>query len=164
MELVKEEFVDRVLYYGNVWWAARDIVVKALEQRFSVHSSGQVLDFAEGGAPWKEHLFELEEEQDIGRGAVGNGNGAGHDKILFVIYVDQNGMWRVQCVPVRPASFENRLSLPAQWRGVRDDELVKVSGVEGATFVHSGGFIGGNKTREGAIRMIELTMQGSKST
>ena len=32
-----------------------------------------------------------------------------------------------------------RLSLPAAWRGVRDSELEKVSGVKGAIFVHASG-------------------------
>ena len=39
---------------------------------------------------------------------------------------------------LRAKSFENRLSLPAQWRGVRDADLEAVSGIKGATFVHAG--------------------------
>ena len=38
----------------------------------------------------------------------------------------------------RARSFENRLSLPSKWRGVRDSELEAVSGIKGATFVHAG--------------------------
>merc|ERR1712034_258063 len=103
----------------------------------------------EGGVPWKEHLFELEKENDL----------SGGDGILYVIYTDQNAMWRIQCVPLRPKCFENRLSLPEAWRGVRDQDLEKVSGIEGATFVHSGGFIGGNKTREGVMAMVETSLK-----
>ncbi len=32
-------------------------------------------------------------------------------------------------------SFENRLSLPESWRGLRDDELSSVSGIPGCVFV-----------------------------
>ena len=39
---------------------------------------------------------------------------------------------------LRARSFENRLSLPSKWRGVRDAELEEVSGIKGATFVHAG--------------------------
>ena len=39
--------------------------------------------------------------------------------------------WRVQAVSVQPGSFENRRSLPAAWRGLRDDELSNVSGISG---------------------------------
>jgi len=145
MELTKNEFVDRVNYYGNVWWKARDVVHKSIQNRFNIHPSGKVLEFDQGGVPWKEHLFELEKENDLT---------SDDSRILYVIYTDQNGMWRIQCVPVRPKSFENRHSLPESWRGLRDQELVNVSGIEGATFVHSGGFIGGNISREGVMSMV----------
>jgi len=149
LDLTRLEFLDRVNYYGKVWWAARDIVGTCLQDRFSVHQSGRVLEFLKGGVPWKEHLFELEAENNL----------SGESSILYVIYTDQSGMWRIQCVPVRPNSFENRLGLPEAWRGIRDAELEKVSGTAGATFVHSGGFIGGNRTREGALQMVEKALQ-----
>jgi len=150
IELTRTEFLDRVNYYGKVWWEARDIVAKVLQTRFEVHASGRVLDFSVvGGVPWKEHLFELEVEEGL----------KDDSNILYTIYTDQNGLWRIQCVPVRARSFENRLSLPSQWRGVRDGELESISGVEGATFVHAGGFIGGAKTREGVMKMAEIALE-----
>lgn len=157
MDLVKSEFMDRVNYYAKQWWPARALVVKAMENRFKVDPSGQILDFSEGGCPWKQHLFELEEEQDLSKEKISNGN---NGKILYSIFTDQNGMWRILCVSVRPGSFENRLSLPASWRGLRDDALVSVSGVEGAKFVHANGFTGGCSTREGVLKMANLAMQG----
>ena len=56
-------------------------------------------------------------------------------------------------MPVAPASFESRKSLPVAWRGLRDEALSEVSGIPGCVFVHSAGFIGGNDTRAGAIEM-----------
>ena len=50
-------------------------------------------------------------------------------------------------------SFESRKPLPEAWRGVRDDELSKLSGIDGCVFVHASGFIGGNKTEEGTMKM-----------
>ena len=126
---------------GKVWWAARDVVNSYIQERFKVHQSGRVLEFSQGGVPWKEHLFELEAENNLG----------GDSSILYVIYRDQAAMWRVQCVPTTAKSFTNRLSLPQEWRGLRDAELEKVSGISGTAFVHSNGFIGGNKTREGEL-------------
>ena len=32
--------------------------------------------------------------------------------IVYVLYTDQSGMWRIQCVPMDPKSFENRLESP----------------------------------------------------
>ncbi len=66
MDLVRPEFVDRVGYYGRVWWPARSIVAEAVEGRFQVHPSGRVIAFQEGrSCPYKEHLFELEEEKGL---------------------------------------------------------------------------------------------------
>jgi len=149
MELTKTEFLDRVNYYGKVWWAARDVVSKALQSRFEAHPSGRVIDFSSGGVPWKEHLFELEVEEGLKDDTT----------ILYAVFTDQNGMWRIQCVPLRVGSFENRLSLPAEWRGLRDQQLQQISGVEGATFVHAGGFIGGAKSKEAVMKMVEIALK-----
>ena len=66
------------------------------------------------------------------------------EKPLYVLYPDEfGGNWRIQAVPVAAESFESRKALPAKWRGVRDDELSKLSGVEGCIFVHASGFTGG---------------------
>ena len=82
----------------------------------------------------QEHLFELEADLSI----------AEAEKPIYVIYPDETGgQWRVQAVPVAPESFESRKALPEVWRGLRDDELSKASGVDGCVFVHASGFIGG---------------------
>ncbi|XP_023243880.1 UPF0160 protein MYG1, mitochondrial-like [Centruroides sculpturatus] len=96
MELVGSEFVDKVLFYNNVWWPAREIVQSAIKNREEVDSSGEIIDLKNGGCPWKDHLLTLEEQLSI------------TPSIKFVIYTDTNGMWRVQCVPVSIGSFENR--------------------------------------------------------
>ena len=55
-----------------------------------------------------------------------------------------------------------RLSILEAWRGLRDEELSQVSGIEGCTFVHSSGFIGGNKTKQGVLEMATKTLKGSR--
>ena len=50
-----------------------------------------MLDLSNGGVPWQEHLFELEQEESLKEDS----------NILYAIYTDQNGMWLIQCVPVR---------------------------------------------------------------
>ena len=78
-----------------------------------------------------------------------------------MIYTDQSGMWRIQCVPINPKSFENRLSLPEAWRGVRDSALDEVSKISGCTFVHSGGFIGATVDYEKLLPGLKLTLDSS---
>ncbi len=61
-----------------------------------VDPSGELLLLAQGGCPWKEHLFALEKELKV------------DVPIKFVLYSDQNGHWRVQCVPAGLNTFQNR--------------------------------------------------------
>ncbi|KIJ68421.1 hypothetical protein HYDPIDRAFT_24703 [Hydnomerulius pinastri MD-312] len=147
-QLTGEEFLGRLKYYANAWLPARDIVLAGLSTRQNADPSGKVIIF-EHFAPWKEHLFELEVEQGI----------AGEALPFYVIYPDElGGNWRIQAVPASPESFESRKALPEKWRGLRDDELSSVSGVDGCIFVHASGFIGGNKTKEGALSLARLAL------
>ncbi|KAI9248645.1 metal-dependent protein hydrolase [Sporodiniella umbellata] len=149
-QLAGEEFVDYVLRLKNTWLPARTIVVDALDKASEVHFSGQVIAL-ERACPWKEHLVELEVERSLTE-----------DKsILYVLYPEgsPDGNWRIQCVSVRPESFENRKSLPEAWRGFRDNELSAISGVDSCIFVHAGGFIGGNKSRQGVCEMARLALE-----
>ncbi|EAN89007.1 hypothetical protein C3747_16g232 [Trypanosoma cruzi] len=138
MELATSEFFDSVHYHVFAWMPARGIVRAAFLEAMNVHPSGRIVVFKDCFCPWKEHLLELEGEH----GKVGH--------VLYVLFADKKG-WRVQAVPKEASGFENRKSLP--WRGLRDEELSQASGIEGGIFVHVSGFIGGNKTYEGALQM-----------
>ncbi|KAM6947308.1 MYG1 exonuclease isoform 1-T2 [Lycodopsis pacificus] len=149
LTMVGEEFLDRVEYYQSSWLPARAVVEEAVKGRHQVDPSGEVVLFSQGGCPWKEHLFSLEKELKV------------ESPIKFVLYPDQNGQWRVQCVPAGLNTFQNRLSLLEEWRGVRDEALSELSGIKACIFVHAGGFIGGNKNQEGALEMARRTLQAA---
>ncbi|TKS70623.1 UPF0160 protein MYG1, mitochondrial [Collichthys lucidus] len=149
MKMVGEEFLDRLEFYQSAWLPARTVVENAVKERHQVDPSGEVLLFSQGGCPWKEHLFALEKELQV------------EMPIKFVLYPDQNGQWRVQCVSAGLNTFQNRLSLLEEWRGVRDEALSELSGIKDCIFVHAGGFIGGNKTQEGALEMARRTLQAA---
>ncbi|KAK5912249.1 hypothetical protein CesoFtcFv8_002143 [Champsocephalus esox] len=149
MKMVGEEFLDRLEFYQSSWLPARAVVEEAVKARHQVDPSGEVVLFSQGGCPWKEHLFSLEKDLKV------------ESPIKFVLFSDQNGQWRVQCVPAGLNTFQNRLSLLEEWRGIRDEALSKLSGIEGCVFVHAGGFIGGNKSQEGALEMARRTLQAA---
>ena len=65
----------------------------------------------------------------------------------------------MQAVAKSPDSFESRKPLPAQWRGLRDDDLSRESGIPGCVFVHMSGFIGGNQSFEGALAMAGAALK-----
>lgn len=136
-------------FYGKSWLPARDLVVKAVEDRFAHDPEGRIL-VLEQAIPWRDHLFSLEEEMGIE-----SGKGP-----LYVLYGEGPGKtgWRVQAVPVSKDSFESRKALPEAWRGVRDEKLSEVTGVPGGVFVHASGFVGGNKSFEGALEMAKKAL------
>jgi uncharacterized UPF0160 family protein len=61
-------------------------------------------------------------------------------------------------------SFDFRLALPEEWRALRDQDLSDKSSIKDCIFAHASGFIGGNKTKEGALEMAvnSLKIQGIK--
>jgi len=76
---------------------------------------------------------------------------------LYIVYPDEpSGTWRVQQVAIKVGSFEGRLPLPEGWAGKKNEVLDAVTGIDGCIFCHSGRFICGNQTREGAIEMARL--------
>ncbi|MCO5576054.1 hypothetical protein L7F22_029861 [Adiantum nelumboides] len=83
-KLAGEEFFDRLDYNIKAWLPAREIVLKALEERKNVEGGdkgGRVLD----------HLFTLESTLSIPE----------DEKPLYVVYPDESSKWRIQCVQFR---------------------------------------------------------------
>lgn len=140
-KLMGDVFVDKLDYYSKAWLPAREIVVDAVKKRFEVDPSGKIINLGIS-CPWKEHLFNVEVEEGI------------EGETLYTLYSDGKG-WRIQAVSVSKDSFENRKGLPEKWRGVRDEDLSALTGIDGCVFVHASGFIGGNKTYEGALEMAK---------
>jgi uncharacterized UPF0160 family protein len=137
MELTCTEFVSAAQSLASSWWPARSIVQKAMNERFDVHESGSIIILSQA-CPWKDHLFEID---DSGK------------QVLYALYQDTGGSWRIQAVPQDPQSFLSRKKLPDVWCGLRDDVLSKASGEPGAIFIHASGFIGGHANKEGALNM-----------
>lgn len=156
-----EAFSDAVLYTARSWLPARKLVEEAVAGRFGVDPSGGVMLLSHF-CPWKSHLFEMEAED----GALAA------NPVKFCLFQDdREGAWRVQTVPVTPASFENRVSLPAPLCGLRGEELdaAAAAGVAGVTppaggiFIHVSGFTGGHKSREGALAYAQAALAAEKA-
>jgi len=150
MDLVGNEFMDKLNYFSKSWLPAKACVDSSITNRLKVHESGEII-IVEGGCPWKSHLFTIEEEQGI------------PGLIKFALYKEDNSeKWRVQTVPDRLGSFGFRIGLKESWRGLRDDVLSKESGIPGGVFVHTSGFIGGNHSYDGALQMALQSIQAAK--
>ncbi|PKU63788.1 hypothetical protein MA16_Dca010706 [Dendrobium catenatum] len=147
MILAGGEFLESIGYHAKSWLPARSIVLECIESRINIDPSGEILVLNKF-CPWKLHLFELEEELKI------------DPPIKYVLYQDDRSKsWRVQAIAVSPDKFESRRPLPLPWRGLRDEELSKESGIPRCVFVHMSGFIGGNHTYEGSLAMARAALQ-----
>lgn len=144
-KLIGDTFVELVRGYGLGWYPAKSQVEAAYKSRFDIDKDGQVILF-ERSLPWKEHLYTLEKDQPEGTKPV-----------LYVLYADGTN-WRIQAVSVTEHSFESRKALPASWRGLRDEAMSQETGVPGCIFTHASGFIGGHKTKEGALELAQLAI------
>lgn len=148
-QLAGSEFVDSVMYFATVWWPARAIVSDAIKNRFDLHESGQIIEMSTS-CPWKAHLYDLEVAEKC------------EGEILYCLFAASPTDYRVICVPNTANSFVCRKFLPAQWRGIRDDQLGGVSGIADARFVHATGFIGGASTRDGTLKMAIKALETSE--
>ncbi|CAA6656359.1 unnamed protein product [Spirodela intermedia] len=146
MVLAGSEFMECSVH-ARSWLPARSIIIECLAARGDVDPSGEIM-VLNNFCPWKLHLFELEEELKV------------DPLIKYVIYQDDRSKsWRVQAVAASPDSFESRKPLPLPWRGLRDDELSRQSGIPGCVFVHMSGFIGGNQSYDGALTMARASLR-----
>lgn len=143
---VGEQFSLEIEDRFSSWLPARAVVKQAFSERQQYDPKGRiiVIPYRPEGVPWSDHLYALEEEAGV------------KGEVLYALFAENgepNSKWRIRAVSLDAGSFENRKGLPEKWRGVRDEELNKVSGVPGSVFVHASGFIGGNVTFEGALEM-----------
>lgn len=77
---------------------------------------------------------------------------------LYALFEDSLAGWRIKAIPESSDSFISRKALPEPWRGVRDQALSDLTGVDGCVFVHASGFIGGVKSREAAVQLAVLAL------
>ena len=81
----------------------------------------------------------------------------GDNGILYIVYPGPSD-WMVQQVAAKPGSFEGRKPLPEAWAGKRGKELADLTGVQDAVFCHNNRFIGGARSRVGAILLAQLAV------
>lgn len=151
MAYVGKEFTEKIYFFGTSWLPARNIVERAVKNRFNTSLTGKIIEL-ERFCPWQEHLREIEKE-------------LGDFTIKYVLFTGTSpNDFRVQAIPVQEGSFICRKFLLKEWFGLRDEELEKVSSIPGAKFVHATGFIGGAKTRDATLKMAEDSLFDGRDT
>ena len=142
------QFIAELVDTWRAWLPARKAVREAFEARTKYDPEGQILVLSEG-IPWQDHLFTIEKDESC------------QGRTLYALFpenAEPDSKWRIRAVSRSLEGFELRKALPEKWRGLRDDELSSLSGIGGCVFVHASGFIGGNKTFDGALRMAQAAL------
>jgi uncharacterized UPF0160 family protein len=92
--------------------------------------------------PWEDAIFEL-----------------GLSEVLYVVRPAGSG-WTCSAVPPNKGSFAQKLPLPDDWAGLRDEALALVSTVPDATFCHPARFVCGARSRDGALALARMAIAG----
>lgn len=148
VEITGQELVATVENIALSSIPARDITLRAFSGRKDVHPSGKIL-ILDQYCPFKTHLLELENEAAM----------APTELPLYVLFQDTSTNWRVQAIPISPDSFLSRKAMPEPWRGLRDEELSRLTGIDGCVFIHASGFTGGAKSKESALKLALLALE-----
>lgn len=120
---------------------AQGVVLAKSEVEKAVSTSSDGIMILERFVPWQESLFGIE-----------------NSHIKYVVFKNVIGQWNCQCVPTKQGGFEYRKPFPANWGGLNERELTAYTGVSDAVFCHKGLFICGAKSRDGAIKLAQLSM------
>lgn len=64
--------------------------------------------------------------------------------------------WKAAVVPKGYGTFENRVTFPEAWAGLRGQELAAVSGIEDAVFCHKNCFLFVAQSKEGALKAARM--------
>ncbi|KAF2086104.1 metal-dependent protein hydrolase [Saccharata proteae CBS 121410] len=145
-----EQFIMELTDKASNWLPARAQVKAAFDERKQYEPEGRIMVLKEG-MPWADHLYSLEKES----------NTPASQQVLYVLFpenTEPDSKWRIRSVSVEGGGFDNRKDLPNAWKGLRDDVLSETSGIPGGVFVHASGFIGGNKTYDGALKMAQAAV------
>lgn len=141
IQVAGEEFFDQLSFIVNSYIPAYSRVHNAFINRLNINKSGRIMLLEGNGCPWKEHLYRIEEKYNLS------------GQVQFVLIETSHEGYRVCTVPESPGSFKFRKGLVKSWRGVTDDKLPQLSGIEDIIFVHPSGFIGGAKSYNSALKM-----------
>lgn len=98
MKIAEEEFFWQLRGMVLVHMPAYQVVRDAFDAREAFHPCGELM-FMDRYAPWKDYVFEIEEELNL------------KGKLKFMISQDQRKLWKIQTMSATQGSFDIRVPL-----------------------------------------------------
>jgi uncharacterized UPF0160 family protein len=130
------QYLSRIFNKYLYVQSCREIVAEKMKEE------GEVL-FFEKNIPWLEIFFEMD--------------GNNHPAKFVVMPSGQH--WKLRGIPpTYDDRMKVRVPLPQEWAGLLSEDLVNVSGIEGAVFCHKGRFISVWETREAATKALNYVL------
>jgi uncharacterized UPF0160 family protein len=136
------DFASRFLF-AEIGRSAERIIL-AKEVVLNGYDANNRLIILDKFVPWHEHAVSLCPEA------------------LYCIFPTVTGSVNVQQIPEDSGgliSKSGRKSLPEKWRGLRGEELAKITGVKDAIFCHINGFICGAASWQGAKALAKKAVE-----
>ncbi len=116
--------------------SCKEKVAKAMQER------KQYLVFEEA-IPWLESFFEL--------------GGEKHPALFVIMPAGEH--FKLRAIPPNlKQRMQVRKPLPAEWAGLLDEELKRVSGISGAVFCHKGRFVSVWETKEDVMQALKYVL------
>ncbi len=78
---------------------------------------------------------------------------------LIVVAPRPDGKWKAEAVFLKQGSIERKVKFPSSWAGLRDEALVKETGVSDAVFCHNGLFMVVSLSKQGAIDLARKCLE-----
>jgi uncharacterized UPF0160 family protein len=131
---------------------AKKILTREIERANSIFSAREKI--RKTIAMEKKKYIVLEEEIPWKETVVNESD------LLFVVKPYRiEGTWWALAVPKKLGGFENRKNFPKAWAGLVNEDLAKVTGVGDAIFCHKTLFVAVARSKEGAIKLVELALR-----
>lgn len=135
-------FAEKILCRFIIMERAKRQAIDVVKDAFLARPRKELLAL-DTFCPWTESLSELDAAQEV----------------LFVVFPDKTGQFRLQVVPKQFGSFEARKALPEDWAGKENEELQRVTGIFDAVFCHPAKFIAGAKSHASIMKMANLAIE-----
>ncbi|SMF13279.1 MYG1 family protein [Pseudobacteriovorax antillogorgiicola] len=145
VETAQNEFLTQLAFVAEQLLPSYKELQNHVAEHQKAINNWQILEIPHGVA-WEEHIDTVNPSRNI----------------AYVFWQDEKKMWCIQTPRAHPNSFKSRMPFPEPWRGLTNDDLAKVSGVNDAKFCHRSGFFGVTSSRDAALIFMEKSILEQK--
>lgn len=165
--------VDRFFEMSKMRIAATQITLEQVNRNFTIQFNKMVKLFSQMFVVVLEYARTKEIDESLGQKLYRQAkdkrvivcdrfyyfNYAKFPEPLLVVYPDPRGSWVAKNIQEDEMLYKGRFYFPEAWRGKRDVELEKETGVLGARFCHNSGFLISANTKEQVLTMVKKAFQ-----